>query len=316
MRNGMFSTKIGASRLLMGVVIGLITMKAIVAWLGGSVSILAQAADSLFDLIAGIVTFLAVRAASKPADEEHPYGHGKWEDIAGMVQGGLIFAAGGLVVYAAVRRLLTGAVVELTGAGMIVMGISIAVSVLLSRHLYRVARETRSAALEANARNIAADVYSAAAVLIGLLVIRLTGLNTVDSIIALAVAGYIFWLGYKSVSVSVSVLVDTRLDPEQEAVIEACLAAYANDISGYHKLRTRRSGSQRHVDLHLVLDREISLEQAHDICDRIEREIKKNLHGTQINIHIEPCDDNCAQCPADCSRRTAEQTAPPGDKGR
>ena len=160
----MFSTKAGASKLLIGAVIGLIAVKAVVSWLTGSLSVAAQAADSLLDLIAGVVTFLAIRMAASPADQEHPYGHGKWEDIAGTVQGILVMIAGGVIIYASIRRILVGAVIELTELGIVVMVVSILVSILLSRHLLKVARATGSVALEANAHNIAADVYSALAV--------------------------------------------------------------------------------------------------------------------------------------------------------
>jgi len=296
----MFSSKVGASRLLIGVVIALVTMKGIFAWLTGSISVAAQAADSLLDLVAGIITFLAVRAAVKPADSEHPYGHGKWEDVAGVAQGVLIFMAGALVVYGAVRRLLTGSIIQMTGSGIVVMVISIAVSLILSRHLRRVARETRSAALKANAANITADIYSAAAVLGGLLAIRFTGQTIIDPIIALGVAGYIFRLGYKSVSQSLAGLVDTRLDPEYEAVIKEILARHG-EIASFHKLRTRRSGSQRHADLHLVLNKNITLEKAHQVCSEVEAEVKNRLHDTNIVIHAEPCDGNCRECGGDCA---------------
>jgi cation diffusion facilitator family transporter len=187
----MFSTKAGASKLLIGVVVGLIVFKVIVGWLTGSISIFAQAADSLLDLFAGIITFSAIRIAAKPADAEHPYGHGKAEDIAGVGQGILIFVAGGLIIYSAVGRIIEGSVIELAEVGMAVMAVSIVISIFLSRHLLRVARRTGSVALEANARNIATDVYSASAVLLGLAIVRFTGLNIIDPILAIGVAIYI-----------------------------------------------------------------------------------------------------------------------------
>jgi cation diffusion facilitator family transporter len=299
----MFSTKVGASRLLIGVVVALIAVKVVVAWLTGSLSVVAQAADSLLDLIAGIVTFLAIRKAAMPADREHPYGHGKWEDIAGAAQGILIMAAGGVIIYASIRRILGGAIIELTEVGIVVMAVSILVSILLSRHLLKVARANGSVALEANARNIAADVYSALAVLVGLVAVRLTNLNYIDSIVAIGVAGYIIQLGYKTISKPLSGLVDARLSPEQEAVIKDCLDGYAGQVAEFHELRTRRSGSHHYVDLHLVFDRKISLEQAHKICDQVEADIKNGLPGSSIIIHAEPCDEKCDQCSAICSSR-------------
>jgi cation diffusion facilitator family transporter len=308
----MFSTKVGASRLLIGVVVALIAVKAVVAWLTGSLSVLAQAADSLLDLIAGIVTFLAIRMAARPADREHPYGHGKWEDIAGAAQGILIIAAGGVILYASIRRILVGAIIELTEVGIVVMAVSILVSILLSRHLLKVAQATGSVALEANARNIAADVYSALAVLVGLVAVRFTNFSYIDAIVAIGVAGYIIQLGYKTISKPLSGLVDARLSPEQEAVIKDCLNGYAGQVAGFHELRTRRSGSHHYVDLHLVFDRKISLEQAHEICDQIEAEIRNRLPGSSIIIHAEPCDERCDQCSAICSGRRDSDSALPG----
>ncbi len=299
----MFSTKAGASKLLIGVVIGLITAKAIVSVLTGSISILAQAADSLLDLVAAIVTFIAVRIAAKPADTEHPYGHGKWEDIAGVIQSVLLFTAGGLVIYSSVQRLQTGDVVTLTEAGIVMMAVSIGVSIFLSRHLMRVAKATDSVALETNAHNIAGDVYSALAVLVGLVVIRFTGIGKIDAIIALGVAGYIIQLGARSIRLSASGLLDTRLSADQEAVIKNCLEAHNSKISGFHELRTRRAGSQRHIDLHLVMDKDISLGEAHDVCNEIEAEIKSKITEASVTIHVEPCDDRCAECQALCKRR-------------
>jgi len=297
----MFSTRRGAASLLIGVVIGLMLLKAIVSWLTGSIGILAQASDSLLDIIAGIVTFSAIRIATKPADEEHPYGHGKVEDIAGMVQGLLIFTAAGLIIYAAVRRIMAGSTVELAEAGIGVMLFSIVVSIFLSRHLTKVARATRSAALEANAHNIAADVYSASAVLIGLLIVRLTHISYIDAVLAIGVALYIAMVAYRTANKSVSALVDTKLPAEHETVIKACVAEHHQQIAGFHSLRTRQSGNQLYIDLHLVMNRGISLEGAHEICDRIEIAMESGLHGANVTIHAEPCDGACKQCSAACS---------------
>lgn len=301
----MFSTKKGAARLLIGVVVGLIAIKLVVSWLTGSISILAQAADSLLDLFAGIITFSAIHMASKPADEEHPYGHGKVEDIAGVVQGILIATAGGLIIYSSVSRIIEGTSVELAAAGIGVMAVSIVVSIFLSRHLLKVSRATASVALEANARNIAADVYSALAVLIGLVVVQFTGISIIDPIIAIGVAIYILKIGYDTIHKPLSGLVDTKLSPFQEETIKSCLMEHNQQVVGFHELRTRRAGSQYYIDLHLVMYREVSVEQAHDVCDRIEDEIQRELPESSVTIHIEPCSDECEQCSVICSRQQA-----------
>ncbi len=293
--------------MLVGVVAGLIALKVVAGWLTGSISILAQTADSLLDLIAGIVTFFAIRIAARPADKEHPYGHGKVEDVAGLTQGVLIFIAGGLIIYSAIRRIVEGSAIELVELGIGIMLISIVTSLLLSRHLLRVARATGSVALEANAHNIATDVYSALAVLIGLALVRFTGIAAIDSMIAIGVAFYIMKVAYDTIRRPLSGLIDTKLPSLQEAVIENCLNRHRAQIVGFHDLRTRRSGNQSYIDLHLVLDRDMSLEQAHQVCDQIEAEIQKELPESNLTIHAEPCSDECEHCSVICTKRRNKQ---------
>jgi len=299
----MFSTKAGATKLLIGVVVGLIIFKVVVGLLTHSISILAQATDSLLDLFAAIITFSAIRIAAKPADAEHPYGHGRVEDIAGVGQGILIFVAGGLIIYSAIGRIIKGSSIELAEAGIAVMAVSIVVSIFLSRHLSRVSQRTGSVALEANARNIATDVYSASAVLVGLAIVRFTGLNIIDPILAIGVAIYILKVAIDTIRKPISGLLDEKLPPSQQAVIENCLGKHSREVSGFHALRTRRAGSQSYIDLHLVMASDISLEQAHQICDQIEVEIQSTLHEASVIIHAEPCDNECEQCSAICSKR-------------
>jgi len=299
----MFSTKTGAARLLIGAVIGLVLLKIAVGWVTGSISVLAQAADSALDLFGAAVTYSAVRVASRPADGEHPYGHGKVEDIAGVVQGVLIFVGGVLIVYASIRRILAGATVELAEAGIGAMLVSIVVSILLSRHLLNVSRAAGSVALEANARGIAADVYSALAVLVGLAIVRFTGLGIVDSAIGIGVVGYVLVVAHRTVRRSLSGLIDTRIPPSQERVVEDALARYSRQVVSYHALRTRRAGSQYHIDLHLVVPRDSGLQESHELCDRIEAEIQAGLPESSVTIHVEPCSDECDQCSVACSRR-------------
>ena len=180
-----------AAKLMLIVVVGLIVLKVVVVVITGSISILAQAVDSSLDLLAVVVTLVAIRIATKPADEEHPFGHGKVENIAALVQAALIFAVGGWIIYSAVQRIITGATLELAEAGIAVMLVSMIASIFLSRYLFKVAKAVDSVALQANAQNIAVDVYSTAAVLAALVAVRFTGLNILDPIIAMGVAALI-----------------------------------------------------------------------------------------------------------------------------
>ena len=293
----MFSTRSGAAKLTLTVVIGLVGLKVAVGAVTGSLSIIAQAADSFLDLFAVIITLFALRIATKPADGEHPFGHGKVENIAAVTQGILIFATGGLVIYSAIRRIMTGATLELTEAGIGVMLVSIIASIFLSRHLLKIARTTDSAALEANAHNIAADVYSAIAVLVGLILIRFTGLNIIDPILALLVALFILKVAYDVFRRSFSVLIDVKLPEVEEITIRDCIMEHTAEVVEFHKLRTRKSGIQRYIDLHIVTSKYASVEDAHYLCDRLEQEIRHKLQQSNVTIHIEPCNESCDLCP-------------------
>ncbi len=302
----MFSTRIGAAKLSLAIVISLILLKAAVAFITGSISITAQAVDSFLDLFAISVTFFAIRMAGVPADEEHPFGHGKVEGIAAIVQAVLIFAAGGLIIYSALHRMIVGATIELAEAGIGVMLVSIIASVFLSRHLLRVARATDSIALEASARNIAADVYSAAGVLVALAVIRLTGLSILDPIIAIGVASFILKAAYDVTRKSFGELVDIKLPKEEEEDLMSCIIEHSEQLAGFHAVRTRKSGNQRFIDLHMLMPKNVSVEEAHQMCDHLEQDIKNRLHNSSVTIHVEPCNIECDQCfVSSCSLRKA-----------
>ncbi|MFC1932312.1 cation diffusion facilitator family transporter [Chloroflexota bacterium] len=292
----MFSTRSGAAKLSLAIVVGLIVLKVAAAVITGSISITAQAVDSFLDLFAISVTLLAVSVAAVPADEKHPFGHGKVEGIAAIVQAVLIFTAGGLIIYAAVHRIIAGTAIELTEAGIGVMLVSIIVSIFLSRHLLKVSQVTDSIALEASARNIAADVYSAAGVLVGLVAIRFTGLSILDPIIALGVSLFILKAAYDVMRKSFGELVDTKLPKEEEAEIISCIEEHITQLAGFHKVRTRKAGSQRFIDLHLMLPKNASVEEAHQMCDHLEQDIENRLPGSNITIHVEPCSTECDQC--------------------
>ncbi len=293
----MFASKSGAAKLSLGAVIGLVAFKVVVGVITGSISVLAQAVDSFLDLFAITITFLAVVAATKPADEEHPFGHGKVENIAAVVQAVLIFTAGGLIIYSAIRRIITKTPLEMTEAGIGVMLVSIIVSLFLSRYLLKVSRATDSVAFEANARNIAADVYSAAGVLVGLVIIRFTDFAVIDPIIALLVSLVIFKSAYDVLRKSFGGLMDVRLPGTEENIIRDAIIEHVGELVDYHRLRTRKAGSQRYIDLHLVMPKGTSLENAHRMCDHLEQDIKNKLHQASVTIHVEPCDERCEQCP-------------------
>jgi len=299
----MFSTRSGAVRLCLVVVIGLIVLKVVVAVVTGSISVLAQAVDSFLDLFAVAIIFFSILIAAKPADYEHPFGHGKAENIAAVGQAMLVLTAGGLIIYSAVRRIIAGVPIELAEAGIGVMLASIIVSIFLSRHLFKVSRATDSIALEACARNIAADVYSAAAVLAGLVAVRFTGLNILDPVIALVVALVILKAAYDILRRSFGGLIDVRLPKAEEDEIRSCIMEQSGQLVGFHELRTRKAGNQRFIEFHLVMPKNVSVEEAHRVCDHLEQEIENRLQHTSVTIYVEPCSTECDQCSVPCSLR-------------
>lgn len=300
----MSSTRTGAARLALFVIVGLVVFKAAVAFLTGSISITAQAVDSFLDLFAVVVTVFAIKLADMPADEQHPFGHGKVEVIAAIVQGLLIFTAGGGIIYSAVERIITGAEVEMSEAGIAVMLVSIIASILLSRHLRKVAKKTDSLSLEATAQNINADIYSATGVLVAMILIRITGYSIIDSIVGIGVSLFILRAGFKVAKEALDELIDKKLPEDEERVIISCITEHTTQLAGFHRIRTRKAGSQRFVDFHLLLPKNMHLDEAHNMADHIEKDIKERLHSINITIHLEPCETECERCQiASCSLR-------------
>lgn len=300
----MFSTRKGAARLSLIVIVSLVILKGVVAFLTGSISITAQAVDSFLDLFAVGITLLAIRMADEPADTEHPFGHGKYEGMAAIVQSVLIFAAGGWIIYSAVERIISGAGIEMSEAGIAVMLVSVLASIFLSRHLMKVSRMTDSLALEASAHNINADIYSAVGVLVAMIFIRITGFSMLDSIVGIIVALIILKTAFGISRKSFGELIDRRLPEEEEKAIFTTIEEHTTQLAGYHKVRTRKAGSQRFVDLHLLLPKNMNLEDAHDMADHIEHDIEDRLQSISVTIHLEPCDGECDQCNnSDCSLR-------------
>ena len=304
----MFSTPIGAARLFLVTVITLILLKMVVGVLTGSISIWAQLADSALDLFAAVITFATVGFSVKPADYEHPFGHGKMEDIAAGIQAVLLLGAAGSISFAAIHRIINGSTIQLTEAGIGVMFFSMVVSILLSRHLSRVAKATDSVALAANAQNMTGDIYSTAGVMVGLILVRFTGLVIIDPILALLVALLILRMSYRVARMAIEGLLDVRLPQAEENVIISCIKEHTNQLAGFHQVRTRKSGSQRFIDLHLMLPKNTSVEEAHKMCDHLEQDIESRLANASVTIHVEPCDVECGGCQVSpCSLRIGVQ---------
>ena len=182
--------------------------------------------------------------------------------------------------------------------GIAVMAVSVVVNTLVSRHLLRISRETDSIALEADARHLTTDVYTSLGVLGGLIVVRITGLNILDPILALGVALFILKTAYDVMRRAFPPLVDVRLPEDEEALIASSIIEHYGELVGFHELRTRKAGRERQIDLHLVVAKKASVEEAHSLCDHLESDIKRKLHYATVTIHIEPCQMKCEECPS------------------
>ena len=292
----MLATKEGVAKLAIFAVSLLIGMKVAASIVTGSIAITADAIHSVIDLFGVVIGYVGIRISNKPPDERHPFGHGKAENVAGVVIAGLIAIAAGVIAYQAVARMITGGVVELVTLGIYVTAAAIAINLAVSWYAMKVARATDSIALEATARDMLADVLSSAAVLVGLILVQLTDIAILDPIVALLVAALIVRTAYLVMKKSLAGLMDTKLPQAEEDEIIACLREHGGQIAGFHKVRTRKAGSQRHIDFHLLVSKHINVEKAHQLCDELEREIETRLSYTSVTIHIEPCDGKCQQC--------------------
>ncbi len=269
----------------------LIVLKLVAGAVTGSVAILTEAIHSGVDLIASLIAFFSVRQAEEPADAEHRYGHEKFENVAAAAEGVLILVGAGVIIYASAHSLVNGQELESLGFGIGVVAFASAVNLGVSAWLFRQARDTESAALEADAAHLRTDAYTSLGVLVGLALVHWTGAEWLDPAVALVIAGAIVVTGLKLVARSWRILVDEALPPEELAAIRDAIADYPGaEIVGYHQIRTRRAGARRYVDLHVQFRAGTTLEDAHGIAHALQDRIAERLNGADVLIHLEPED--------------------------
>ncbi len=264
----------------------LILLKMVVGLISGSVSIISETIHSSMDLVAAIIAFLSVRVSDNPPDSRHPYGHGKIENISGVIEALLIFIAAIWIIVEAAKKLAgEKIVIDSIALGSIVMLISAIVNTIVSRRLYKVARATNSVALEADALHLKTDVYTSLGVSVGLGLIMITGINWLDPIIAILVALFIIKESYILLKKAFTPLLDTAWS---ELEIEELESRLNNLEVNYHNLRTRVAGNYRFVDIHIQIPADVSVGKAHKYCDKIENELTKVYENLTVTIHVEP----------------------------
>lgn len=274
----------------------LIIMKLIVGTITGSVSIISEAIHSTIDLVASFISFFSVRISSKPADTEHPYGHGKFEDVSGVFEGILILIASIWIIFKAIDKLISPTNTHSSIIGFTVMFISAGINLLVSKKLYKIARKEDSMALEADALHLRTDVYTSLGITAGLLLIWITKLEALDPLIAITVSIFILKEAFTLLKSAFNPLVDVKLSDNEINTIKNIISEYNSVFCGFHRLRTRKSGDKRYIDLHLVFPQDMHVKAAHDICDKIENKLSKSLKNTETMIHIESCDNDCNNC--------------------
>jgi cation diffusion facilitator family transporter len=267
----------------------LIALKLAAGVITGSIAIITEAIHSSIDLLASVIAFFSVRKADEPADASHPYGHQKVENLAAAIEGMLILVGAAVIVYESGRRLAEGPEVEKLGVGIAVIGFSAVANLGVSGFLYRRARATDSPALEGDAAHLRTDAATSFGVLVALVLVELTGVQELDPIVALVVAGAIVYAGIRILSRSSRVLVDEALPPEElDAVRGAIEHAGFPEVVGFHKLRARRAGSRRYVDLHVQFRDGTTLKRAHEVSHELQAAIRSALRGADVLIHLEP----------------------------
>jgi cation diffusion facilitator family transporter len=269
----------------------LIALKLFAAGVTGSVAILTEAIHSGIDLIASVIAYFSVRQAEEPADAGHRYGHEKFENVAAAAEGVLILVGAGVIIYASAVALVRGPELESLGFGIAVVGFASLTNLIVSAWLFRRARATESAALEGDAAHLRTDAYTSLGVLVGLALVHWTDQEWLDPAVALVIAAAIVITGLRLVARSWRVLVDEALPDEELAAIRDAIADFGHrEVVGYHKLRTRRAGARRYVDLHIQFRSGTTLEAAHGIAHELQDRIAARLRGADVLIHLEPED--------------------------
>lgn len=266
----------------------IILTKLVAGVISGSIGIISEAVHSMTDFLASIIAFFAVSRSSEPADEDHQFGHGRYEDIAGFIEGFLIVFASFYIIYEACKKIINETTFEFdTTLGINVMIFAVISNFIVSRYLHYVAKKTDSVAIKADAEHLSTDIYSSLGVMIGLILIKVTGIVLLDPLIAIFVALIILKAGMSIIKETFNNLVDGRLPSEDIKKIENILTE-CSGIKGYKNLKTRKTGSNRDIDITLLCDENMTIKHCHSICDCIEEKIMKEFPNTFITIHCEP----------------------------
>jgi cation diffusion facilitator family transporter len=266
----------------------------------GSVSVVAEAIHSGVDLLASLIALFAVSRSGRPPDDDYAFGRGKIENVSGTVEALLIFVAAGVIVVEAVSKLQREPELPRVDLGLAIMAVSVVVNIFVSRRLFAVAKRTDSVALQADGYHLSTDVLTSAGVFVGLVLVRLTGFAYLDPIAALVVAAMIVKAAWDITRHSFLDLLDPSLPQAERELVARVIQEHGDRLAGFHSVRTRKAGGEKHVDLHLVVNAKATVEESHALCDHLESDLHKALGRCTLTIHVEPCRQECAGCAVKC----------------
>lgn len=274
----------------------IIILKFIAGGISGSISIISEAIHSLSDFLASVLTFFAVIKSSEPADTNHPFGHGKYEDMSGFIEGGLIIFAGIYIIWEACKKVFFHQTVEVdTTLGIAVMFFAVVANIFVSSYLFRVAKKSDSVSLHADGEHLRTDVYSSLGVLFGLVLIKITGIALLDPLIAVLVAIFVLKAGFEISKETLNNLLDGALPSEDIEAIKNIINSYNNEcLKGYKNLKARRSGPSKDIEITMLFPENMTISACHKICDDVESLIQQKLGNCNILIHAEP--EICHKC--------------------
>ena len=278
---------------LLSIAAALVTMalKAVAAWLTGSIGLLSDAAESLVNLVAAIVAFIVLKIAIRPPDANHPFGHSKAEYFSAAVEGGMIFVAATVIIVSAVDRLIHPVMPESLGAGLAISTVAALINGAVGWVLLRQGRRMRSATLVADGKHLLTDVVTSAAVLVGVGLVALTGVERLDPIVALVAGVNIVWTGFVLIRNSVNGLMDIALPDDVIDQIEAVLDRYRSDEVEFHALRAREAGNRRFLNVHVLVPGSWSVKRGHDLTEDVIDALVEEVPDLRVSAHLEPKED-------------------------
>lgn len=295
-----FSLRSRAASVALAATVGLTAIKLWAAYYSHSVGVLSEGIHSFLDLVSASLSFFSVREAGKPADIDHPFGHGKIETLSSLFEALLLTVAAGLIIFEGIDHYRNPTPLQHQNVAVGVILFSLIVSYGVYRHNSHAARETESSAIHVNALHFFSDVIASIGVLVGLITIEFTGWTLLDPFIAWGIALYILFVSVKQVKIALRELSDRQLPEDELLAVRTALDEFKEKIIEAHEIRTRKSGATRHIDFHLVVCRYLTVEESHTLCDQIESRISNLFSMSSVNIHVEPCQHVRTQCYLQC----------------